>query len=107
MKHENVVKICFGNHDECTLNLDSPNLDTLVEKIVANKEIDLENIRCETSVEDFDKRSFAELIKVTISQLQEELKSEMHRYEEVLGSIIADPTVEEFYQTHFKANSST
>lgn len=76
MSHkEKETKIVIYNNKTLIYEIDSenPDISKLVEKIVNDKDITRDNIRCETKIEKFDSDSFVELIKQTVTDVRDSL----------------------------------
>lgn len=76
---------------------ENPNIAKLIEIIVNDKDITKFNISCETKIEKFDIDSFVELVKQTVTDVRDSLKSEMESYEEIAKTFVFDDDVKEYY----------
>lgn len=97
MNHEKKIEIVYKGEVICEIDADNPNLVDFVSKIV-NDEIDeLDKLTCKASFQNFDSDSFTNVIKQTINDVNENLKSEIKNYSEIKRTLTSDVDVEQYY----------
>lgn len=97
MNHDNIINIY--NKDNIIYNLDSenPDLSALIDIIIKDETLNEVDISCKTSIKDFDIESFQEIIKQSVNEIRQSLKSETERYLEIKSSFQFDKTAIDYF----------
>lgn len=79
-----------------TLTSDNPNLDSLIEAFIENKDsIDINNISVESSNSKFDKESFKDILISSFNSFSEDLKLEKEKYDLEINKLTSDKSSNE------------
>src|SRR5690554_6400271 len=103
MKLNKNIKVLESGELICNIDTDNPNLSQLIESIT-KKNIDYRKITCETNIENFDIVSFEGILKSTIKSINNELESELEKYDIATTNNENHENVYEFFESYLNKN---